>query len=100
MTSKNVFLCGDTVRIKAKFTDFDGVNIDPDIVKLIIYNKNYTKLSEYVLTSANKIDTGIWYYDYTIPMEHIDRYFFYEFYGEIGGKPFINREGFKVEFVQ
>lgn len=100
MPNKTVFLCGNTYRVKATFKDFDGQNVDPNIVKFILYDKKYEKINEYVLNSSNKISDGVWFYDYEIPMEHIDRKFYYEFYGEIGGKPFINREGFKVEFVQ
>jgi hypothetical protein len=63
-------LIGDTVRLKVEFKDYDGNYIDPTSVKLNIYEEKTKKLlttTPIALDSTNKQDTGIYFYDYTIP---------------------------------
>ena len=57
----------------------------------------YKKLNEYVLTSSNKIKTGEYYFDY-IPTKSGKVY--YEWYGEIAGKPSIKRDVLTAQFIQ
>jgi hypothetical protein len=74
---KEIYLSGNTIRIQATFTDFDDTATDPDVIKLIIYDSKYTKLSEYTLTSANKVSTGVYYYDYTTPTGTENKKYYY-----------------------
>jgi len=94
----SIYLKGNTIRVQATFADFDGNATDPEVIKFITYDNKYTKLSEITLSSANKVDTGIYYYDYTIP-NNVGKSYYYEFYGEIGGNPTLNRREFSAKFV-
>lgn len=95
----NIYLSGSTIRIKATFTDFDNIKIDPDLVKIIFYDDKYTKKSEFVLGEDNRLELGVYYFDYTLPSEsYNNKKFYYEFYGEYHGKIFLNRESFLVKF--
>lgn len=98
--TSQIFLAGDTVRCKASFSDWDGIAADPDIVKWIIYDSDYTKIEEHTLSAANKLSAGVYAYDYTIPTSAIGKRFVYEFYGELGGKPSIDRDDFQVRFIK
>ena len=95
----NSYLSGNTIRLEAIFTDFSGTATNPDIVKFILYDYAHNKISEITLGTNNRLSTGIYYADYTIPTDSSGKTFYYEFYGEIGGKPSLSRGEFKVSFI-
>lgn len=96
---QNTYLCGNTIRIQATFKDFNKQLVDPQITKFIIYDCKYNKLNEYVLSNTNRLSQGIYYYDYITCSTENGKKIIYEFYGEIGGKPSINRGDFTVKFI-
>ena len=49
-------LGGNTIKITTTFED-EGVAIDPEVVKFILYDDTYKKLSEVVLDSDNRVNT-------------------------------------------
>lgn len=86
---------GNTIRFKCEFFDFENNKIDPQVVKFIIYDGRYEKVFEEV--GATKIGIGEYIYDYTTGDSK--GIFYYEWYGEIDGKPSIKRGEFRTEFV-
>jgi hypothetical protein len=93
---------GNTVRIEAEFKNFTGAYIDPTVVKFIIYDQTYVKMSETALTVGNRQETGKWFYDFTLPVMSSGSkkgILYCEWYGEIDGKPSIKRETLEVSFI-
>lgn len=88
-------LCGNTIRFEATFKNFNKELTDPDLVKFILYNENYGKIEEF---SANKSSLGVFYYDHVVNLEDKGKAFIGEMYGEINGKPSLDREEFVVTF--
>ena len=60
-------LVGNTVRYTATFRRFDGVAADPDNLTFSVVDNTNRQLFAIPLTIANKLSTGVYYYDYTIP---------------------------------
>lgn len=89
-------LSGSTIRFEATFKNFSKQLTDPELVKFIIYTDKYDKIDEF---SANKLSLGKFYYDYTVNAIDSGKTFIGEMYGEINGKPSLDREQFSVTFV-
>jgi hypothetical protein len=85
---------GTTVRLNCTFKDFNNENIDPQIVRVIIYNYKYDLLE--TLTATKKA-IGEYFLDYKTPNK--SQTFYYEWYGEIDGMPSIIRSGFITKFM-
>lgn len=94
MYNDNTYFTGNTVRLKATFKDFDGILIDPTIIKVIIYDYKYQKISEYV---PIKTGVGTYILNYTTPQE--EQRIIYEWYSEIQGSPSLKRGSFKISFM-
>ena len=91
-------LIGDTVRLNVVFKTFDGQEVDPETITFCVYDCKMIRLFEPIeLLPEQRIDTGKYYYDYTIPygVGHL----IYEFKAIINGKPFVNRGVIEREFV-
>ncbi|MDW7673791.1 MAG: hypothetical protein SCK28_04555 [Bacillota bacterium] len=78
---------GNAIRLTAQFKDWDGENVEPDLVKVIIYDRNYKKLQEHSIGQANRLDTGLFYFDLVIN----EGLYVYEWYSEIDGLPSLKR---------
>ena len=87
---------GNTIKLEVVFKGWDGSPVDPELVKIIFYNKYYNLIEQHVLGSANRIDTGHYVY-YFIPATKED--YIYEWYGEINGQPALNRKPITVRFI-
>jgi hypothetical protein len=83
-------LIGNTVTFEGKFY-LEDVLTDPDegSIHFITYNQPNVIIDNITLTSAHKISTGIYRYDYVIPKPSGDMIF--EFKGTISGNPSLNR---------
>lgn len=92
------FQAGTTVRLQCIFEDFDGVKINPTIVRITFYDTKYNKLQEYNLNTGNSISTGIYIYNFITSSEEERRYV-YEWYGEIDGLPSLKRSSFRTIFI-
>jgi hypothetical protein len=93
---------GNTIRCEVEFTNFAGEFTDPTTVKFITYDQAYKKLTEVTLTSGNKSEVGKWFYDLTVPTmdsKSKEGVIFYEWYGDINGKPTVKRESLEVCFA-
>ena len=84
-------LIGDTIRLKSEFKDFDGEYVDPEDVKVVIYNSRYKEVEEY---APDRTALGKYHLDYTVPSGTTNTMYF-EFKGTIGGKPVLGRSSFK-----
>ena len=99
MANKNIntYQYGNTIRFECDFHDFNEQLIDPELIKIIIYNYKYEVIHEEIVGVNNKKDVGKYYYDYTTEMK--EQKYFYEWYGEINGKPSLKRGEFRTKFV-
>lgn len=90
-----MILTGDTIRLKASFYSFAGVLADPDVVTV----KVYSHIGQQVLTTATatKDSTGVYHYDYTIPVESGD--LVYEFSGTMDGTVSLGRAKIEKQWV-
>lgn len=86
---------GNTVRLKAEFKDWNGNNIDPDVIKLIIYDSRYQKLQEIEVPASNKVNVGMYFYDYVFEAG----LFIYEWLATIGGTPSLIRKRISISNV-
>ena len=84
---------GNTVKFQGKFYDWEGNLTDPEIVKFIMYDRNYTKLEETILDAGNKVEVGV--YELELVMDTLG-YFVYEWYGEVGASPTLHRTGLNI----
>jgi len=90
-------IAGNTVRLKAEFKTFDEVYADPTNIKLKIYDKNRKIIGNIVLDNNNKVSTGIYQYDYTIPNNCTE--ITYEFSGVLENKLITGRSVIDVDWV-
>jgi hypothetical protein len=95
--SDNIYQAGNTIRLLCTFKDFNQANVDPDLVKVVIYDQKYNMLQT-ITTNIIKSSVGNYYYDYTIPEDSRQK-LYYEFYGMIGGVPSLKRDSFKTIFA-
>lgn len=93
----NIYLTGNTVRLKAVFRGDDGELKDPEMVRVIFYNYRYEKIEEFSLGDSHRVGVGEYVYDYVNSDE--EKRIYYEFNGEIAGNPAIQRDGFVTKFI-
>lgn len=93
----NKYQAGTTVRIECTFFDFNGEKVDPEFIKLIIYNYKYEIINTINININNKISTGQYYYDYITSKEQ--QQLCYEWYGEINDLPSLKRGQFTTSFI-
>ena len=93
----NVYQYGNTVRLECDFFDYTELKIDPQMVKVIIYDAKYNILTSETLGGANRRNIGEYFYDYTTPKK--EQKLYYEWYGEIDGKPSLKRGSFITKFL-
>lgn len=86
---------GNTVRLDCSFHDFENNKIKPDLVKIIFYNYKYEIIFETVVPEGNIV--GDYFYDYIT--ESKPQRIYYEWYGEINGKPSLKRGEFVTKFI-
>lgn len=92
-------IIGDTVRLTGEFRTFGGVLADPSSIQLKIYDYNQTLYETITVnTSTNKVSTGKYYYDYTVPRTFASM-FYYEFVGDIDGTDAVHRKELSLEFA-
>ena len=98
MKDEQTYQRGDTIKLTCNFVNFDDIAIDPQEVKVTIYDTNQTLIIENILTIANKTDIGAYFYDYIADVDK-DTRIIYEWLGTIEGEPSIKRGSFKIVFV-
>jgi hypothetical protein len=91
----NVYQYGNTIRFECTFFDFEGNKIDPDVAKIIIYDYRYNVV--FNGEGLKKVGVGEYFYDYTTEMK--EQRLYYEWYGEIDGKPSLKRGEFMTKFI-
>lgn len=83
------------MRLMAEFKDWDGENVDPETVKLIIYDYRYNKLDEREVSLGNKTSVGTYFYDYVFNAGE----FIYEWLATINQTPSLIRKRISVKNV-
>jgi hypothetical protein len=92
-------IAGTAIRAVNTFYNFENTPQDPNVVKVKIYDRRYQMVGDYVLTDANKLSEGKYFYDYVTPTERNQK-FIIEFYGEIAGNPTIERQQIFTTFLK
>lgn len=94
---------GNTVKLSAEFRTWAGDYGDPTDIVLKIFDHNKVQIGyDIPITSTNKISTGIYQYDYTIPRDAYLGYGFpmyFEFLGILEGSPISGRGTFTREWI-
>lgn len=93
----NTYQYGNTVRFDCLFFDFNGDKVNPDLVKIIIYNSRHEILLEEIMKTENQRSIGEYFYDYVT--EDKKQTVYYEWYGEINGKPSLKRGQIATNFM-
>ncbi len=83
-----MYLIGDTIRLTVEFRNFDGDLESPADVTITIYDGSRTVVAT---DDVLPYEEGKFRYDYTIPADPPGP-LYYEFAGELGGKPIVARE--------
>lgn len=82
---------GNTIRLRASFYNFSDVLTDPTAITLKFYDQKRVQIgSDISITVANKVSTGIYEYDYTIP-NTTSSAIVYEWRGLISGEVSLAR---------
>ena len=82
-------IIGDSIILKSKFYDYDGIPTNGSNIQINIYDKN-KNVVENITTGIDNVDVGEYHYEYTIPDGF--GYLIYEYQCEIGGKTALRRE--------
>ena len=93
----NVYQYGNTVRFECTFYEFDGEKVNPDLIKITLYDIRRNEIYFESLGMDNQKSLGEYFYDYTT--EPKEQKLFYEWYGEINGKPSLKRGEFMTKFI-
>lgn len=93
----NSYQYGNTVRLECKFYDFENELVNPEIIKIIIYNSKYEVILNEFLNTNNSKGVGEYFYDYVT--EKKEQKLYYEWFAEINGKPSIMRSQFITRFI-
>lgn len=91
-------LGGNTVRLTAEFKTFEDVYADPTSITLKIYTRYHEQVGSTIsIISTHKISTGIYKYDYTIPLGYNE--LSYEFSGTLEGSVVLGRSEIDVTWT-
>ena len=88
-------LVGNTVRLKAEFTDFNGELVDVMDATLTVYEGKNKVLVE---VTPERLSEGVYFYDYIVP-EFSGGSLYFEFKGMLDGKPILGREPLERSWV-
>ncbi len=89
---------GNTIRLKCNFKTFAGVDSDPESITLKIYNKYRKQIGNTIsITNTNKVSTGNYQYDYTVPSGYDQ--IIYEYSGTLEGSTITARDAIDVSWV-
>lgn len=96
---QTIYQSGNTVRLTCTFKNFDGTLLDPDSLKVIIYDQKYTVIQ--TITNVVKESTGVYHVDYITPsnVNSFNQKYYYEWNSLIGGFPAIKRQLLVTHFV-
>ena len=99
---------GDTVRLRAEFKDFDEELFDPSDIKLKIYDRNQEDIDgpftynteDPVNSEIQKESTGVYTYEYTLPIKEAIYPLYFEYSGKIRNKPILRRGKIEATFAE
>lgn len=91
------YIRGDTIRLKATFTNWAGTPTDPDgsSISLKIYDSAERVILTVAHGSITKDGTGVYHYDYTTTA---DGKYTFEYSATVGGETELARKEFFVTF--
>lgn len=88
-----IYQTGDTMRFTSRLKDFDENEVEPDLIKFIVYDAKFLKIYEITLNSGDKLPTGEYVTYYT---PESDGTYYYEWYTELSNLPSLDRDRFVV----
>lgn len=86
---------GDTVRLQVKFRDFNDFAVNPTDIKLTTYDINKNQIDQISINDTNKVDVGVYFYDYVLPEDETEIVF--EFKGTHNEKPILTRGNIPIK---
>ncbi|MEB2264150.1 hypothetical protein LAV77_04990 [Priestia megaterium] len=86
---------GDTVRLQVKFRDFNDIAVNPTNIKLTTYDTNKNQIDQININDTNKVDVGVYFYDYVLPVNKTEIIF--EFKGTHNEKPILTRGNIPIK---
>jgi len=91
-------IIGNTIKLKAEFKTFSDVYANPTDITLKIFNKNRKQIGTTIdITDADKISTGIYLYEYTLPYGYNE--LVYEFAGILEGDIILGRSTILLDWT-
>lgn len=88
---------GDTIQLRVNFKEFNGDEVDPEDVTLIIYDMQRQKIEQFKLDDTNRQGEGVYFYNYTANSNLPE--FIFEFSGVYDDYKILARDVVKVKFV-
>ena len=90
----NAYFPGNVVRMTARFRNKDSGNLeDPAYVTLYVYSHTDDERTEITMGDLTNSSTGVWSYDYIIPIDSQRDRICYGFYGiDSGSNPYAYSE--------
>lgn len=86
---------GSTVRLECTFYSYDNQVVNPQSVKLTIYNYKYEIIDTFSVPTPN--EKGMYIYDYVT--EEREGRFYYEWHGTYQGNPYLKRGILQTRFI-
>ena len=99
---------GNSVKLNATFKDYSGDAVDPDIIRLKLYDSNLTLLDTMTIGAEHRLAVGSYFYIYQLPAQSETAYptdpitmysYYYEWYAEIKGSVSLKRAKLDVSFL-
>ena len=99
---------GNSIKLNATFKDFSGDAVDPDLIRLKVYDSNLTLLDTITIGAEHKLAVGSYFYIYQLPAQSTTPYpndpvttssYYYEWYAEISGSVSLKRAKLDVSFL-
>lgn len=91
-------ITNNTIRLRAEFKTFDDIYANPTTITFKVYTTSRRQVGTTVnITDSNRISTGIYEYDYTVPTNYTD--LVYEFSGTLEGHTITGRSTIECTFT-
>ena len=88
---------GDTIKLTATFSNWEGELTSPANVVLRIFDKHKRQVGEDI--TVLPYDAGLYEYDYVVP-SNLPSPIYFEYSGTLEGKPAVGRGEIATEWIQ
>ena len=64
-----MYQSGNSIKLNATFKNFSGVAVDPDIIRLKVYDSNLTLINTITIGAEYRLAVGSYFYIYQLPAQ-------------------------------